>query len=258
MKILITGANGYLAKHLIDKFKEHVVIPLTRDNNTSEFILNSNPDVVIHTICSYGRSNESITDIYNSNLFAGIKVLNNIQQLNKKVTFINCGTALEKYTNLYSISKGQFVEFGKFVSNNNLQFINMNLEHFYGRNAPNNFLSFIINQCNVNKDIPLTSGTQKRDFVYIDDVCSAFDSVITYRNKLQNFDTIDVGTGIATPVKDVVLKIKELTRSKSKLLFGEVPLRDNEVGEMKANISKLQSLDWAPQYSIVSGLKEML
>ena len=35
MKILITGANGYLAKHLIDKFKEHVVIPLTRDNNTS-------------------------------------------------------------------------------------------------------------------------------------------------------------------------------------------------------------------------------
>jgi CDP-paratose synthetase len=134
----------------------------------------------------------------------------------------------------------------------------MNLEHFYGRNAPNNFLSFIINQCNVNKDIPLTSGTQKRDFVYIDDVCNAFNSVITYRNKLQNFDTIDVGTGIAMPVKDVVLKIKELTKSNSKLLFGEIPLRDNEVGEMKANISKLQSLDWAPQYSIVSGLKEML
>ena len=89
MKILITGANGYLAKHLIDKFKEHVVIPLTRDNNTSEFILNSNPDVVIHTICSYGRNNESITDIYNSNLFTGIKILNDIQQLNKKVTFIN-------------------------------------------------------------------------------------------------------------------------------------------------------------------------
>ena len=258
MNILITGANGYLARNLTTSFSSHNVFELTRDNNTAEFVKQVNPDVVIHTIVSYGRNNESISEIYNSNLFTGIKLLETVKELNHPVTFINCGTSLEKYTNLYSISKGQLVEFGKFISNDKLQFINMNLEHFYGPNATNNFITFVLNECLKNNDIPLTAGTQRRDFIFIEDVLDAFLTVIENRNNLENFETIDVGTGISTPVKEVVEKIKELTKSISNLKFGEVPLRDTEVEEMSANIIKLQSLGWKSKHTLTEGLIKLL
>jgi CDP-paratose synthetase len=257
MNILVTGANGYLARNLIASFSSHNVFELTRANNNKEFIKQANPDVVVHTICSYGRKGESISEIYDSNLFAGIKLLETVKELDKPVTFINCGTSLDKETNLYSISKTQLVEFGKFISSDNLQFINMNLEHFYGKDAPNNFLSFVVKECLANNNIPLTAGTQCRDFIYIDDVCSAFNTVIDNRNSLQAYENIDVGTGISTPVRIVVELIKYLTDSTSNLGFGEVPLRDGDVAVMKADTSKLTSLGWQQKYTLDKGLLEI-
>ena len=258
MNIVVTGANGYLAKNLISKFSHHTVILLTRENNTEDFLLNSNPDVIIHTICSYGRKGESISEIYESNLLTGIKLLGIIQKLNKKVTFINCGTSLEKYTNLYSISKSQLVEFGKFISNDTLQFINMNLEHFYGPNATNNFLTFVINECLQNNNIPLTIGTQRRDFIFIEDVLDAFSVIVENRENVDTFQNIDVGTGIATAVKDVVIRIKEITNSTSNLNFGAIPLRENEVDIMKADINNLKKLGWQPKITLEEGLRKIL
>lgn len=259
MNILVTGANGYLARNLITSFSSrHTIFELTRENNNKEFIKQSNPDVIIHTICSYGRNNESISDIYESNLITGMQLLETAKEIEKNVTFINCGSSLEKYTNLYSISKTQLVELGKFLSNDKLQFINMNLEHFYGEDATNNFISFVINECKKNQTIPLTEGTQRRDFIYIDDVCNAFDTVLDYLDVLDSFVEMDVGTGISTPVREVVEEIKYLTKSKSKLMFGEVPLRDNDVFEMCANTSKLKSLGWKPRYTLKEGLTKII
>ena len=257
MNILITGANGYLARNLIERFSNYTVYGLTRENNNEQYILDCNPDVVIHTICSYGRKGETVSQIYDSNFLTGMQLLETVSKLDKKITFINCGSSLDKYTNLYSISKTQFVELGKFLSGDKLQFINMNLEHFYGPEAPNNFISFLIYECNRNHAIPLTAGTQKRDFIYIDDVCDAFLTVIKNRNKLCDFDSIDVGTGISIPVKKIVEKVKVLCNSTSMLKFGEVPLREKEKSEMTANISDLVELGWKPKINIDQGLDLM-
>ena len=258
MNILVTGANGYLARNLIASFSSHNVFELTRANNTKEFIVQADPDVVVHTICSYGRKGETASEIYDSNLLTGIKIIETVKELDKPVTFINCGTSLDKETNLYSISKTQLVEFGKFISSDSLQFINMNLEHFYGKDAPNNFLSFVVKECLANRDIPLTAGTQCRDFIYIDDVCSAFNTVIDYIDILDDFVEIDVGTGVSTPVRTVVELIKELTNSTSNLGFGEIPLRDGDVAVMKADISKLSSLGWQQKHTINTGLLQII
>lgn len=258
MNILITGANGYLGKCLISKLEKYNVIPLTRENNTKQHILDTNPDVVIHTICSYGRHGESISQVYESNLFLGIKIIETIKEIDKKIVFINCGTSLEKYTNLYSISKKQLVEYGNFASDDRFQFINMNLEHFYGPNASNNFVMYVINQCIQNKNIDLTIGTQRRDFIYIDDVCAAFDRVISSSHLLDNFENIDVGTGTSISIREVVETIKELTNSTSKLEFGKIPLRSNELKEMKADISILNKLGWKATIELRQGLTKIL
>lgn len=258
MNVLVTGANGYLAQNLINSLNDYTVFSLTRENNSFDYVIDCNPDIIIHTICSYGRHGESVSQIYESNFVTGMFLMQAAKQLNKPVTFINCGTSLEKDTNLYSISKAHLVELGKFLSNENLQFINMNLEHFYGPGATNNFISFVIQECKNNNDIPLTIGTQRRDFVYIDDVCTAFATVIDFAHLLDDFVEIDVGTGVSTPVKQVVETIKNITNSKSNLIFGAIPLRDNEVDEMKANTSKLNTLGWKPLHTLEQGLHKTI
>ena len=258
MKILVTGANGYLAKHLISSFSEHTVYSLTRENWTKDLLLNFKPDLIVHTIASYARNNETISETYESNLFSGIRLLEAASELVTPLTFINCGTSLVKETNLYSISKAQFVEFGRFISSDRLQFINMKLEHFYGFGALNNFLSFIVGECKKNIDIPLTSGYQKRDFIYIDDVCEAFNSVINNKDEFECFETIDVGTGVCNSIRGVVEKIKLITNSSSNLRFGQVPLRQNEVAEIRADITKLQSIGWNPRHTLDEGLLKII
>jgi len=256
--VLITGANGYLAKNISQSLSSHTVHKLTRENNSREYILECNPDIIIHTICSYGRNNESMPSIYDSNLIVGMRILETIKELEKSVTFINCGSGLQKYNNLYSISKTQFVELGRFLSDDKLQFVNMNLEHFYGLGAPNNFISWIINKCKNNEEIPLTEGKQRRDFIHVYDVCSAFNVVLNHLETLNNFVEIDVGTGISTPIRTVVELIKKNLNSESKLLFGVVPMGNDEVTEMHANTNKLESLGWKPKYNLNKGLIQLL
>lgn len=258
MNILITGSNGYLAKNLIAKLSNYNIFSLNRNNNKKDVILDSKPDLIIHTICSYGRKGESKSEIYDSNLFTGIQLLEIIYDLGKPITFINCGTSLIKNTNLYSLSKSQLVEFGEFVSNDKLQFINMNLEHFFGPGADNNFLSFVVKECQANRNIPLTKGMQLRDFIYIDDVCDAFEKVVKFRDTMKNFETIGVGSGTSIRVRDVVEKIKKLTKSTSILGFGEISLRDNDAIDMRANITKLKSIGWKPKHTLEEGLLKIL
>lgn len=258
MNILITGGNGYLARNLVSFFPDDDISFLFRKDNIEKTIKESNPDIIIHTICCYGRNNESTTEIYNSNFNIGVEILDNLSYLEKSTSFINCGSSLEKYTNLYSLSKTHLVEYGKFISNQKLQFINMNIEHFYGPQAPNNFLSYIVKECKENKTIPLTKGTQKRDFIYIDDVCSAFQTVIKNKKLLLDFENIDIGTGVSVAIKDVVEKIKKITNSKSQLDFGKVSLRKNDILDMKANVSRLKSLGWKINFNIDEGIEKIV
>jgi nucleoside-diphosphate-sugar epimerase len=134
----------------------------------------------------------------------------------------------------------------------------MNLEHFYGPSAPNNFISWIVNKCKNDESIPLTEGKHRRDFIHVYDVCSAFNAVLNHIGTLDSFVEIDVGTGISTSVRAVVELIKKNSNSNSKLLFGEVSLGNNQVSEMCANTKKLKSLGWKPKYSLEKGLMQLL
>ena len=45
--VLVTGANGYLAKNIIQSLSSHTIHKLTRENNSKEYILECNLDSVM-------------------------------------------------------------------------------------------------------------------------------------------------------------------------------------------------------------------
>ena len=286
MKILITGAGGFLGSALARRLGEmdHQVFLLVRkntdfyrltdlstykigrceaDQEINQFISDASPDVVIHTACCYGRNGESPLQIIDSNIRYGPVILEALKGLNKRATFINTGTVLSREVSLYALTKIQFEELGSYVanvSNPNIQFINIKLQHMYGPgDDASKFTSYVINACNNNVPaLPLTLGEQKRDFIYIDDVVGAYIKILENLPKFNRVHQIELGSGEAPRLRDFVEIAHKLTNSKTELLFGKIPYRENDAMCMLANIDALKKLGWTPSFDITAGIKKTI
>lgn len=286
MRILLTGATGFLGSYLLKSFVNsgHEIIALKRTTsntyridsylkkvtlydidkiNLEDIFKNHKIDIVINTVTNYGRINNKISSILDTNLMFGLKLLEESVNNNLKV-FINTDTLLERNLNSYALSKAQLVDWMKFLSNKNTKMINVKIEHMYGpKDDENKFIYWLINKLKQNVEkIDLTSGVQKRDFIYITDIVNAYETIIQNINKFSKFEEIELGSGNSIEVKKFVKQIvKELKLKQdisTNLNFGVVPYRDNENMEMKADIEKLTNLDWKAKVSIEDGIKKII
>lgn len=285
--ILLTGATGFLGSHLLESFilQGFDVVILKRSTSNTwriDHLLNkikcynidqvaleiifeeTKPTVIVHTACSYGRSNESILDIVNTNLIFGLQLMDEGIK-NKVQTFINTDSLLPRNVNDYSLSKAQFSDW-LFQRSEKIQVINFKIEHMYGaKDDTNKFLPWLINEMiDKTNDINLTSGIQKRDFIYITDVVAAYDLILQKRKNLPNWSQFDIGTNIFTEVKEFVLMIaKELeTLNKSKIVnrlkFGAIPYRKGDVMMPELDNTKLIGFGWKPKVTIIEGIQKIL
>ena len=220
--VLITGITGYLGSRLAKEFINagYRVVGLKRtislleklkgicddielfsidDGGITAVFKDNSIDFVIHAATCYGRSGESSLSVSRANTDFPHELL--IEAINHDVkVFINTGTTLDRFVNAYSLSKYHFVDWAKLlVQSADIRFVDFRLEHFYGPgDSDTKFVTAMIKRCLVNDDkIPLTRGEQERDFIYIDDVISAYMTVISSLDKLtSSYHEFDVGSGI--------------------------------------------------------------
>lgn len=259
MRVLVTGANGHLSGYLIpnlEKYGAYEIVCVTRDNFSEELVSGFKPNIVINTVNAYGKCSNKIFDIYNSNVIFGIKLLKFLEATKKEVVFVNCSTALPKNYNVYAMSKHQFDEFARVFSPNNVKFINLRLQSFFGYNLAENLISYVIKNCKENKDVLLSTGRQKREYVYIDDVVDAILTVISHCDFLKHNTTIDIGANTEISVLCLSRLIKDIMGSESRLQFGKVV--DHPVTVQRSNLKMLKDLGWTQKYSIINGLKKTI
>jgi len=283
MNILLTGATGFLGRNLLtrliasghnvnilvrtisplniiesslDKVKVHVI----EDTRFEDMFLNYRIDTIIHCATNYGRGELNLCDLLDANLIMPLRLLQEGSKAGVR-SFINTDTILDKYVNEYALSKSQFQEWLKTYSKKMLC-VNMVLEHFYGPYGnQKNFVSYVVNQL-LNKvdHLNLTMGEQKRDFIYIDDVVSAFllilDKCLMLKSGYLNYE---IGTGISISIRDFVDLVKQLTGNTStNLNYGVIPYRENEVMLTDLNIDAISALGWNPNYKLKEGLTRMI
>jgi CDP-paratose synthetase len=144
--------------------------------------------------------------------------------------------------------------------------INFKIEHIYGVNDDNKkFIPWLINEM-INGDdaIPLTSGIQKRDFIYVTDVLTAYNLVIQKCSSLPEWNEFDLGTNSFTEVKEFVLEIAVSLEKKyckgivHRLKFGSIPYRKNEIMIPELNNTNLMALGWDSKVAIKEGIKRIL
>ena len=277
--ILITGINGYLGSHLA-KFLSvnYNIIGLEyslenlfriKDNDFKVYsVENGIPDklfteqtidIIIHTATFYGRENEAVKTIANANLFIPFDLLDKAIENNCNL-FINADTVLDRFVSTYALTKNQFQEW-LYLRRKEIKVINMQLEHFFGPNASSsNFITVMLEQLKKNvAQIDLTLGEQQRNFVYIDDVCSAYETVIQKTIEITKpYTEFQVATNQLMSIREVMLYLKEITNSTSRLNFGVIPYRENELMKSEIDNAVLLNLGWKPQNSIKIGLKKCL
>ncbi len=107
------------------------------------------------------------------------------------------------------------------------------------------------------RDLPMTAGTQKRDPTYIDDVVEAL--ILAGTKEVKTGSIYNIGSGQAIPVRDMVQQVFTLMQSAAKPLFGELPMRADEIMEMSADVSAARrDLGWEPRTPLADGLSKTI
>ncbi len=104
-------------------------------------------------------------------------------------------------------------------------------------------------------ELDLTLGEQRLDFVYVDDVISATILLAERCQKEGFYFNCPVGSGEDVSIRDFVEMVKRITGSETKLNYGIVPYRENEVMFSQADTSILKRMGWAPSVNLEEGIR---
>lgn len=277
--ILVTGQNGFLGSHIINNlYKDYNIIGLDisssdnfrvkeilpnitsyfTDKDKLDFIFEKHKiNSIIHTATNFGKDGDFVK-IIDSNIRFPLELIQ-LGIKHKVKAFINTDTFYQpNYGALqyYSLTKGQFCEWMKLLSNT-IKIVNLRIGVIFGpKDNRDKFSSSIIGRMLANEtEIDLTEGFQKRNYLFVEEAARIYRTVIEKIDDLKfQFNSFNIGSGESTSIRDFVMMIHKLSKSKSKLNFGAIEYRENEIMDPDNNINELIELGWKPALSLEEAL----
>jgi UDP-glucose 4-epimerase len=155
----------------------------------------------------------------------------------------------------YAAAKFAANAYGRmFHSLHGLPVVTLRIFMVYGPAQPDEtrLVPYVITSLLRGESPELSAGTRPVDWVYLDDVVEALFASATTEGVLGK--TLDVGSGMLTPVRAVVEEIVRLMRPSAEPRFGAVPDRPNE-RILAADVERTQALlGWTPRTPLSRGL----
>lgn len=233
------------------------------------------PDFIFH-LASYGvpPEEDSVLEMIDSNLKGTINLIEAAKQSPFKL-FINTGSCVEyglkeedmretdmlEPINNYGILKSATTLYcQKEAIRNNLPIINFRLFSTYGYSDQEyRLIPSVITSAIVNEPIKVSSPTNVRDFIFIEDVISAY--LHSVEVTVPRGEIFNIGSGMQHSIEEIVKLCLTISKSKSKVQWGALSNQKRSIEPLRwqADISKTKkSLNWKPETSIEEGLRKTI
>lgn len=291
MKILVTGATGFIGQNLIKSLldEQHSVVAMIRPNSDSSSIdkrtaifcysgeideltrlfQNEQFDGVIHLASLFLASHQhkDIAGLIFSNIQFGTELLEACKY-SKTKWFINTGTFWQHYhneiynpVNLYAATKQAFEDIAKYYTEtSDLIFTTLKLNDTFGPNDTRNKVFNLWYQLSKTaEELEMSPGEQIIDICYIDDVIHAYNTLIdhlardpdTVKNK-----TFAIRTNERMSLKDLSKIFEKSTGTTLTIQWGGREYREREVMIPCENIPILPG--WKQKYTLNEAIQKTI
>jgi nucleoside-diphosphate-sugar epimerase len=162
---------------------------------------------------------------------------------------------LPQPTSVYGAAKLAACQLGRAIARQaGMRFAWLRLFAAYGPgDNPDWLIPSLIRQIRSGERPRLTAGTQKWDYLYIDDAAQAVLSVIA--NPAAS-GTFNLASGRPVAVRALVEAIRDLVAPERALQFGEVPFAPDQIMHMEGSVEKLRrETGWTPATPLIEGLR---
>jgi UDP-2-acetamido-2,6-beta-L-arabino-hexul-4-ose reductase len=227
MKVLVTGANGFVGQNILVRLKEEEIKFSTflRSDTTENLEAKvKDCDFIIHLAGVNRPVNESEFTEGNTNLTQTIASI--LERLNLKTPVIYSSSIQANLDNPYGMSKklAEDALNRLSVSNSNLIY-NFRLPNVFGKWCKPNYNSVVATFCyNTINDLPIQINDPEAliHLVYIDDVVNEFINVIQLFSKGDPAQTTEVNPVYQITVGDLVKQLTLFKESKATHLIERV------------------------------------
>ena len=292
-RVLITGSNGFIGRHCLPflfkkDFEMHAVV--SKDGMRLEY---SNVEWHSLDLLDHAQTRTLIKEIRPTHLLhfawctqpglywssienlqwirASLEILQAFK-LNGGRRVLMAGTCAEydwdyrycseqitplKPKTLYGTCKKSLYEIlMAFAYQENLSAAWGRIFHLYGPyEHPSRLVPSIINHLLKGQPAPCTLGNQIRDFLHVEDVASAFVTLLD--SNLEG--AVNIASGEPIALKKIILQIAEILDRPDLVQFGAIPTPETEPPLLVADVNRLRrDLDWVPGYDISTGLKKTI
>ncbi len=294
-RVLVTGADGFIGLHLVRHLLgggDQVVavvrrlpprrldpglasltllpVELTDAPAVASLLADAEPDLVFHLAAAGVRGGVRGDAVMADNLAAARALVSGLLQLGRPLRLVNVGSCFEygegahmaedhdlNPTNAYGEAKRAAGALIHDLSRGSaVSAVTVRPFTPYGPfEAPSRLVPHVICHALDGRDIPLTSGRQQRDFLYVADLAEGIAAAAGAPADAM----INLCSGTGTPVREMVELILELMGNPVAAQFGAVPDRAGEMWVQSGdNARAAEWLGWRPKTDLAEGLRQTI
>ena len=290
MKVLVTGATGYIGRRLVSEIINRVgqarVLTMNRDvekarkllpyercihksARDAEAVREFRPEVVIHlaTLSTSDCSERVIEPMLQTNIGYGLWLLHTLSEIKTDFVFVNVGSFAEyrlgvkegfRPAYLYTATKSAFRQIVQFYKDLCGFYLITAVPYtvYGGADTQKKLIDYLFESIDSAEPVDMTQGEQVLDFIHVNDVVDFFVRIVENPRRLPEGE-YHIGTGRGTSIRALADMISNVTGKRLNVNWGGRNYRPLDVMHAIAPKNDELSKFWKPRINLAEALKEM-